>query len=282
MKKLLVSVFALILLSCTGVLALGGCYINATLVNQDPYPATPGDYVDVVFQLDGVEDPDCKGASFRVIPEYPFFLDIGDDGIRVLPSSTFIYNQKTAWMIPYRLRIDEDALDGFNEVKVGYSPGYFPETSFYEGNFDINIEDVIVDFEVSIKDYDSLTNELTLEILNTGENDVEALTIEIPEQDNIVVKKTSRNIVGSLDSNEDTTFDFIAIPQEGEIQLQILYTDEINVRRSLTKTTYFDPAYFPIEKGRLSSLTISLIVTIVLLISLIVIWRKYKKKKRKF
>ena len=34
------------------------CNLDASLINQDPYPAIPGDYVTIVFQLAGVENPD--------------------------------------------------------------------------------------------------------------------------------------------------------------------------------------------------------------------------------
>ena len=44
--------FAFILFSISGVFA-GVCDLDVSLINQDPYPAIQGDYVKLVFQVDG-------------------------------------------------------------------------------------------------------------------------------------------------------------------------------------------------------------------------------------
>jgi hypothetical protein len=54
---------------------LNGCDLTATLLNQDPYPATPDDYVKVVFKIEGLQNPNCKAVSFELMPEFPFSLD---------------------------------------------------------------------------------------------------------------------------------------------------------------------------------------------------------------
>ena len=106
------------------------------------------------------------------------------------------------------------------------------------------MDDTHADFEIFIKNYDPKTKKLTLEILNIAESDVEALTLEIPQQENIEIQGTKTNIVGDLDSNEYTTADFTAVPKEGEIKVNIYYSDAINERRTLEKSISFDPSYF--------------------------------------
>ena len=51
------------------------CNLNAKLINQDPYPAMPGEYVELVFQLTGVENPECGNIGFSVMEEFPFSLN---------------------------------------------------------------------------------------------------------------------------------------------------------------------------------------------------------------
>src|SRR6056297_446729 len=50
------------------------CNLNVSLINQDPYPVLPGNYVEVVFQVSGVDNTDCKGAKFELLEDYPFSL----------------------------------------------------------------------------------------------------------------------------------------------------------------------------------------------------------------
>ena len=66
----------------------------------------------------------------------------------------------------------------------------------------------------------SMANEITIEVLNIEASDIEALTIEIPKQDNIEVKGPNKIVVGDLDSNEYTTAEFEA---------SVLLNKEINL-----------------------------------------------------
>ena len=56
------------------------CNPDASLINQDPYPAVPGDIVKVVFQVDGTDNPECGTVTLEIIPEFPFSLEPGGRG----------------------------------------------------------------------------------------------------------------------------------------------------------------------------------------------------------
>ena len=128
-----------------------------------------------------------------------------------------------------------------------------------------------------------MKNSLTLEILNIAESDVGALTIEIPKQDNIVIKGANREILGDLDSNDYTTAEFEAVPKEGEIMIYIMYTDVTGTRRSLEKQVLFEPNYF---KGRIAdeekgSKTTYVVVGIVVILVAGWYYRRHKRKKKR-
>jgi len=254
------------------------CDLGVKIINQDPFPAVPGEDLKVVFQATGVDDPACGQITFELIEDFPFSLELGEQGIRSISSGTYsTFEFGSFWIVPFKLIADESALDGENTLRVSLTSSIWGGEIF---EFNITIEDLIVDFEVSIKDYDFSTNTLTFEILNIGESDVEALTIEVPRQENIEIKGSKRNIVGGLDSTEDTTFSFEAIPKDGEIKLTILYTDESSVRRMLEKTVVYDSSYF---EGRIRDQTSTpfwVWILIIIVIGIIYFyWRKKKKKK---
>lgn len=257
-----------------------GCNLDVSLINQDPYPAIPGDYVKIVFQIDGVENPECGNVEFELLEQYPLIFDPGTNPLIQISAGTYHKDFNSFLIAPYKVRIDKDALNGETPIEVRYR--YGSQTNYLQEEFNINIEDARADFEVYVKNYNPLTKELILEILNTAETNVEALTIEIPEQNSIKIKGAKTNIVGDLDSNDYTTASFEAIPQKGEIKVKISYTDTINTRRTIEKNVLFEPQYFEDRNGNQKSISIWLYLFFILLVFNIVRYfiRRHKKRKK--
>jgi hypothetical protein len=282
MKKRIIWAFISSIFLISLVLAQS-CELEVALINQDPYPAIPEDYVEVVFQINGISNPECGVVTFEVKEDYPFSLDKTEANPITINTGAYQSGYSSFYISPYKIRIDKEALDGNNPLEVGYRYSSAISKAEVLKAFDINIQDSRADFEIFVKDYELSTNTMTFELLNIEENDIEALTIEIPKQENINVKGPNINIVGDLDSNEFTTADFEATSEGGEITLNIKYTDSINVRRALTKTVNFDPGYFKdraADQTSVSPVTIAVIVVVILLI-IWWIYRRYKKKKHR-
>jgi len=270
----------LVMFSMALISAEAACDLDVSLISQDSYPAIPGEYVKLVFQVEGVNDVDCSDITFELIEDYPIEFDSTDSGIRKFDRVSYLKDYDSNILIPYTVRVDENALDGANQIEVraqSWSDAPLLKT------FDIEINDVVANFEVYVKDYSYSTKELTLEILNIEEADVEALTVEIPKQENIVIKGPNRMVVGDLDSNEYTTADFEAVPADGEIVLNLVYSDSINIRRSIEKTVVFDSSYFTDRAADASSTSIWTYIIWIIVIAVIIYWwvkRKSRKKKR--
>lgn len=276
-KSLLFICFIILSLAST----TAACNLDATLINQDPYPAIPGEYVSLVFQVIGVEDPTCKTVSFELLENYPISFDPNESAKRIIKGGTYSKDYNSYLSIPYEVRIDKDALDG--ETKIEARFGEEGTKNIYQlETFYLEVEDVRANFEIHIEDYSYTTKELTLEILNIADSDIEALTLEIPDQNNIDIIGTNRVIAGDLDSNEYTTADFKADIKDGEIKVNILYTDSTGTRRTLTKDVDFDSKYFKQEENSNSSSIVYIIITIIIIV--IIGWwilRKRKKKRAK-
>lgn len=268
--------FVLALFSLTNVLA-AACEISVSMINQDPYPATPGEYVKVVFQINGIENPECGRVEFELLEKYPISLDPLTDSKVVIDAGTFKKDYSSFLLAPYKVRVDENALDGDTPIEVRYKFG--ANLGYESKEFDLNIEDTRAQFEIHVKDYDPSTKDLTLEILNIAETDIEALSVEIPKQENINVKGSNINIVGDLDSNEYTTADFKADLTDGEITIILHYSDKINERRTVTEKVVYDGEYFQVEQEKTSTKSIVITVLIILGIAYFV-YRRWKKKKK--
>jgi hypothetical protein len=255
------------------------CNLEISIINQDPYPAIPGDSVKVVFQIDGLENTQCGLVTFGIKEGYPFSLD--DPTVQnpiTIKSGTYQKDYGSFYLAPYKLRVDENTLNGENPIEIYYSTSEGATNIIKE--FNITVEDTRADFEIHVKNYDYATRELTFEILNIEKVDVKALTLEIPKQTGIEIKGSNRIVIGDLDSNEYTTADFEAILPDGktDVNLNIIYTDSINVRREIQKVVNFDSSYFTgreIQKKK----PWFLIILVVAVIAFFV-WRRIKKNKR--
>lgn len=271
-------IFILLIFSTT--IATAACDLETTLIHQDPYPAVPGDYVKLVFQIEGTNGADCDDITFNLLEDYPIEFDPGKTGLRMFKKTDYIKDYESNILVPYEVRIDAEALDGATPIEARIeNKGDAPQII----TFNIEVEDVRADFEVYIKDYSYSTNEMTLEILNIGKSDIEALTVEIPKQKNITIKGSNRAVVGDLDSNEYTTADFEALPSNGKIKLKLTYSDAINTRRTIEKTIRFDKSYFTDRNAnqRTTSIWAYMFWAVIALIIIYWIYKKRKKKHKK-
>ena len=280
MKKSMIASLAILIaiFSTFGIIsAANPCAPGISIINQDPYPAIPGDYVKVVFQVTGLENPNCGIITFGVKENYPVHLDPNVVNPITINSGTYRKDFSSFFLAPYKIILDENALDGENPIEIYYSTGTGPQVT---QDLNITVQDTRANFEVYVKDYDFTTRILTFEILNTAKVNVKALTLEIPKQSGIEIKGANRVVVGDLDSNEYTTADFEAILPQGQtnINLSVIYTDSINSRRTLQKSVNFDSAYF-VNVNTKSTIPWFWIIVIILVVAFFV-WRSIKKKKR--
>ena len=68
-KSLMITIiFASLLFSITNLTTISAeaCSLDVKMVNQDPYPAIPGDYVKIVFQVEGISNSDCGEIEFEL------------------------------------------------------------------------------------------------------------------------------------------------------------------------------------------------------------------------
>ena len=277
MKRVWLFAILFVIIFSATVSAAANCVLNVSMINQDPYPATPGESVKVVFKIDGISAPGCQDTTFEVEENFPFTVDPESVNPVKVTAGTYSTDYNSFYIAAYKLRVDKAALKGDTPIEIRYYSGTSAKTT---EKFNIYVEDTKTDFEIFIKDYDALTKTLTFEILNIGEVDIEALTLEIPKQENIDVKKTNKVVVGDLDSNEYTTADFEATPKDGEITIKIIYTDSTNTRREIEKTVNFDSSYFE-GLSRNQTAPPIWIYLIVLGIIGFIIWKVYRRHKKK-
>ena len=283
------------------------CNLDVSLVNQDPYPAIPGDYVELVFQLSGVDNSNCNGAIFEVVPNYPLSLDDNESALYKIDGSTWTSSHKTEWMIPYKLRVDKDALDGDVEIEVHYAPGSFDPDYYLNEKFTVSIQDSRTTFDAVIQE--ATSSDVSIAIANIGKYTANSVVVRIPEQDSFSVSGTDGQMVGNLESGDYTIVGFSVSEKTQQTQsnfnkdktniqnksnnlkFDIYYTDNIGERRIVSMelqlntgniSSSIPSANFGMQRKTSSSIFTKwyLWVLLVVIVSLFFIYKKYPSETK--
>ncbi|MFH2019939.1 MAG: hypothetical protein ABIJ34_00865 [archaeon] len=126
MKRLLTFILLFTLLASIA-LAVEAPGINITLMNQEPDPVNPGEYLELRFMIHNTQ-ADTVATNFQVMldPEYPFSLDANEEALRSYGDLPALGNSKNALVVKYKVRVDEKAVQGSNPVRIKYKHGNLP------------------------------------------------------------------------------------------------------------------------------------------------------------
>lgn len=254
------------------------CNPTVQLLSQDPYPAIPGDYVKLVFQIENISDAVCGDISFELLNKYPIAFDPNQDNKVSLKAGTYVKDYSTHKIIAFKVRVDQDAVDGDNPIEVLLSKG--TSSGIESKQFNLNVEDTRADFEIYVKNFDFTTNILSLEVLNIAKVDVKSIAVEMLEYPSLVVKGAKTKIIGDLDSNEYTSAEFEIKPVDTLIPVKIFYTDNAGFRRSIEKNVSLQTDLFTERKADEKSTPVTSYIVGVVVILAIVYWI-YKRRKAK-
>jgi len=215
--------------------------LDLSLLNQDPYPAQPDNYVDVVFKIEHRGGAIAEDVLVEILPQYPFSLDPGVDAVTKVGIIRGSQYGEESVFVKYKLRVDKDTIDGENEIKLRYvynTQGRWE--NYIEKKFNLTVEDPKTDFDVAVQDYSYKTNTLSLAVSNIGKKDAKSVTISLPEQSNIEIFGSDKNIIGGIEANDYTIASFKITPkQDGPLVIKISYTDSIGIRREVEKAVIF-------------------------------------------
>jgi hypothetical protein len=295
---------SLFVVASASAASIDTCVLNVTLVNQDPYPAIPGEYVDLVFQISNAYSDICKGAKFQLVPTYPFSLDQNDPW-RTLDQSTTVAGYNKDWMIAYKVRVDKNAVSGDNEITAYYGSGSSDLKSYAESKFIVPVEDSRTNFDAVIQEVSG--SDVSIAIANTGKYAANSVIVRIPQQDNFRATGTDGQMVGNLDSGDYTIVSFTlanAMPRNAtrtpsanqgfqnlanNLKFDISYTDTLGERRTvnmelpLTFTSGSNSTSFGNFPGRSTSSSSTKTIwyywaAIILVFLIVFIYRKKSKK----
>ena len=214
--------------------------IEVTLINQEPDPAEPGKYVDVRFKLDNNGSEEARNVEVEILPEYPFSLDPGREALRSAGTLQSRQRGDVGVIVKYRLRVNKDAIEGENEIRIRYriDKGIWVEPE--EFFIDVQTNDAILAVDsVSIdKEFfePGSSGILRIGVVNEADSlikDIKA-RLDLGNMPFVPLGSTNEKSVYQIDAKKahEFSFELLAKPEAEsgvyQVPLRISYSDELN------------------------------------------------------
>ena len=271
--------------------ALGN--LRVTNVRQDPFPANPGEYVDVYFKVEN-GGGEIVNPRFDFVLQYPFSVYPAEEASQRIPS----LDPGDKVTLHYKLKVDEQAVPGEYE---GGLRAYINDQNYYPSFFPLKVEDVTSSFDVVVQGVNK--DGVSLAVANTGKNPANSITINVGDQSDFDLLGTSSSIIGSLNAGDYTLINALLVPKANTgsdlvLKVKIEYTDTIGTRRSVEKDVPLALTY-QVQKGFgdlrsavtvqsagkaaggiSTSMKVALVVVVLLVLGFLVYRRRKKKDER--
>lgn len=242
MKKILMMFMFMMSLSAVAVAADVSDYakLTETLMNQDPDPAEPGEYVELRFKIEKQGNELISDITYELIPSYPFSFDSSDTSVKKLNDWIGNSDEEEFYMLYYKLKVDEDALEDDYEITLRQTSS--DSQIVRDTDFDIRVgesklpELVVGDVQTApaklIADYDEAS--VTVEFVNNGEGDAKQVIAEmkLPERFEESFGYSTRKNLGTIAKGENKKVTFYFDTLEGltkgqhKTTIEVLYKED--------------------------------------------------------
>ena len=214
--------------------------IEVTLINQEPDPAEPGNYVDVRFKLDNNGSEEARNVEVEILHQYPFSLDPGREALRSAGTLQSRQRGDVGVIVKYRLRVDKNAVEGENEIRIKYriDKGVWVEPE--EFFIDVQTYDAILAINSVSVDNDFFepgsSGILRIGVVNEADSlikDVKAW-LDLGDIPFAPLGSTNEKSIYQIDAKKahEFSFELLAKPEAEsgvyQVPLKISYSDELN------------------------------------------------------
>ena len=214
-----------------------------TLVNQQPDPVQPGNYVELRFRIDNVGE-NARDYTFNLNADYPFSFDTPADSTKQIKIGG-AESGDGATVLFYRVRVDSEAVEGDNEVELEYYPTNQPGAkNTYKDTIRVESRQGLVQIsDVTITpEQPQVGSRFTLDLAvqNLGSSFIENIQVSTDTDGTGFTpigssdKKTIRQINGI--ETRIVSFDFFvdadATVNVQEVPITLVYFDSLGVERT--------------------------------------------------
>ena len=226
--------------------------LQLTLLNQDPDPVGPGEYVTLRFRLDNIGQSSIDDIEITFNEAYPFSLDQGVSPIKRVTSLGSLQGGSLGVFFDFRVRVAADAVIGRNEFSISYTgknQGRITQT------FPVTIRaqdsGVIISSVVSEVMTPGIKNDVVVRVLNPSDSLLRDVSVRLdltdPNLPFAPAYSATTKTLRFLPSDEIGQFTFTLLP----------FSDAAaRVYRIPVEISYFDPTNQLIQKFDLIGLVV--------------------------
>lgn len=184
--------------------------LKETLLNQDPDPVEPGEYVELRFKIEKLGNSQLEDIRYELITEYPFSFDNSDVPIKKLGDWTGNSESDEFYILYYKLKVDEKALKGTYGLTLKQTSS--TNSIEREIDFDVRVDEkkspnlMIGNVETSpsklIANFDE--GSIKVEIVNIGDEAAEQVIVDLilPEEFKESFGYSTRVNIGSIEDGQ--------------------------------------------------------------------------------
>jgi len=286
MKKI---ILCLVLVLFLTTISAAAPEIKITLLNQDPDPVAQGDVVEARFKIENQGSETYYDVEVEILPKYPFTIYSGE-AIQNIGRLRAGQTGADAVILGYKLRVDEFAVEGENEIELEVRTGDLG-FSYTQDEFTIDVEEYdIPEIKAYIRETDILQSNsrgtITIEIANVDEADIKFLQLTLlPSTDYELLSSSDYVYLGDVDSDDTESEDFDIylrnVKNQATIPILLKYenTDEKEYEKEYELTLHVYDSR-ELSKYGLKETNYTLVVLVIIII-LGVIGYLYLKKRKK-
>lgn len=214
--------------------------LTETLLNQNPDPVEPGNYVELRFKIEKIGNEELTDIKYELVPSYPFSFDNSDSPIKNLGNWVGNSDDKEFYILYYKLKVDEKALEDSYELKLLQTSSNNQNVKEYK--FDVRVDEkkspeLIIGKTITtplklIANYDEAL--IKVEIVNIGDETAKQVIVDLnlPEGFEESFGYSTRANIGSIEAGQSKHAEFYIDTNEGltkgnhKASLTILYKED--------------------------------------------------------
>lgn len=217
--------------------------IRLTMVNQEPDPVEPGEYVEVKFKVENWGSDPTGPLIVGIRPTSPFTLLSGYELEQEVSGLERRQMDNDGEILEWKLRVDKDAAEGDNELIVylkelkGQQVKVTYEDTFY---IDVRTSDTILDVKEITTEPEMVVPgqpaKLMITLQNLGDSFIKDVKVglDLGGLDIATFGSTSEKIIQKMNGKEEVIVTFSIIPSASaelgiiKVPLNLSFKDNIN------------------------------------------------------
>lgn len=243
MNKILVLVLLVVLISNVVPYAHANsddfAYLREEFLNQDPDPAEPGEALELRWKVEKYGLESINDVEYKLVIDYPFSFDPVNGPYQELGNWWVLSDREEYQTLYYKLRVDDNALEGEYDIKL--LSRYDEQPAWSTTEYTIRVGEptkptfVVGNLQTSPTKLTSDTDEaqLSVDIQNIGKEnaDVVIASLDLPEGFHASYGYSDRSTLGTIASGMGKVADFFVDVDEDVTSgihtgtLRLSYTD---------------------------------------------------------